>query len=181
MMTWACLGFLSVLVRTSTSLAWSLISSSPEKTICVVLFAVSLRALVFWCWWNVYFWTPALLIVAIMHLFSKSSSIVRLCGCQLTTVTFSFLSARYVFSCQALVHLDQWFSSLCMLSLCMLHKVNSNSNHCLYSEFSSASTRIRPLQVAVAAQPWSLESQSAEPPNLQGCSSRPKFVWIQIS
>ena len=70
MVSWPCRGFLSELVLTSTSLAWSLTASSPSKTMCMMLFPVSLRELVFWGWWNVYMWTPLCYWVAILHLFS---------------------------------------------------------------------------------------------------------------
>ena len=58
------------IVPTSTSLEWSVTASPPSKTMCVVLFHVSLNELVFWRWWNVYLWTPQCYFVAILHLFS---------------------------------------------------------------------------------------------------------------
>ena len=39
----------------------------------------------------------------------------------------------------------------------MLYKVNSNSNHCLFSELSSASTRVRHTRAAPAALPLEFE------------------------
>ena len=54
------------------------------ETMCVVLCAVSLRELVFWGWWNVYFWTPLCYFVAILDLLSQSLSIVLRCGVTLT-------------------------------------------------------------------------------------------------
>ena len=57
--------------------------------------------------------------------------------------------------------LDQTFWSLCrrrhVAALCMLHKVNSNSNHCLRSELPSASVRVRHTRAVAAAHP--LESE----------------------
>ena len=94
--TWSCLGFLSVLVPSSISLAWSLTASSPSKTMCVVLFPVPLWELVFWGWWNAYLWTPLRYFVAPMHLFSQSVSIILRCGAQLLNVTFNFLSVRCI-------------------------------------------------------------------------------------
>ena len=41
--------------------------------------------------------------------------------------------------------------------LCMLYKVNSNSNHCLFSELPSASVRVRQTWTAAAAHPLELE------------------------
>ena len=160
MANWSYLGFLSELVSTSTSLAWSLKASSPSKTMCVILFPVSLRELVFWTWWNVYLWTPLCYFVAILHLFSQSLSIVLWCGGQLLNVTFSFFSA----SCICMVDWlcpDQNFLSLCHLlraaGLIMLYKVNSNSNHCLFSEQQSVSPRVRHTRAAAAANPLEFE------------------------
>ena len=93
MVTWSCLGFLSDLVPTSTSLAWSMTESLPPRTMCVVLFPMSLREFVRWNWWNVYLWTPLCYFVTILHLFSQSLSIVLRCEGQLQNV---FLSARCV-------------------------------------------------------------------------------------
>ena len=39
----------------------------------------------------------------------------------------------------------------------MLFKVNSNSNHCLFSELPSASTRVRHTRAAAAAHPLEFE------------------------
>ena len=39
----------------------------------------------------------------------------------------------------------------------MLYKVNSNSNHCLFSELPSASVRVQRNKAAVAAHPLELE------------------------
>ena len=50
---------------------------------------------------------------------------------------------------------DQTFLSLChrrhVAALCMLYRVNSNSNHCLFSEFPSASVRVRHSRAAAVA------------------------------
>ena len=67
MVTWSCLGFPNALIRTSTSLVWSLAASSPSKTMCVVLFLMSLRELVFWGWWNIHLWTPLCYFVASLY------------------------------------------------------------------------------------------------------------------
>ena len=90
-MTWSCLGFLFALVSTSTSLAWSLTASSHSKTMCVVLFFVSLRELVFWGWWNVYLWTP-LLLCLMLPILEYCSPVWG----QLLIVTFSFSSSRCI-------------------------------------------------------------------------------------
>ena len=80
--------------------------------------------------------------VAIAHLFFQSSRIVRSCGGHLLNVTFSFSSAIGMFGGHCFC--DQNFLYLrhrrYIAGLRMLHKVNSNSNHCLFSEVPSAST-----------------------------------------
>ena len=52
---------------------------------------------------------------------------------------------RLVYSVARLCH-DQTFLSLChrrrIAALCMLYNVNSNSNHCLFSELPSTSVRV---------------------------------------
>ena len=96
LVTWSCLGFLSKLVPTSTSLACSLTASSPSKTMWVVLFPVSLRELVFRGWWNIYLWTPLCYFITILHLFTQSLSTVLQREGQLLNVTCSFLSTRCI-------------------------------------------------------------------------------------
>ena len=55
----------------------------------------------------------------------------------------------------------QSFLSLChrrrVAGLSMLYKINSNSNHCLFSQLPSASTRVRHTRAAVAARPLEFE------------------------
>ena len=82
-------------------------------------------------------------------------SVTRLCYAQ------SFLS----------LHLGRRVSELSML-----YKVNSNSNHCLFSELPSASTSVRnpelrPQQLIH----WSSKYRGAERPNLLGLSCRLMF------
>ena len=58
MMTWSCLG---VSIRASPNLDILGVKFDSKLTfenMCVVLFSVSLRELVFWSKWNVYSWTP---------------------------------------------------------------------------------------------------------------------------
>ena len=56
---------------------------------------------------------------------------------------------------------DQSFLSLChrgrVAGHKMLYKVTSNSNHCLFSELPSASTRVRHSRAAAAAHPLEFE------------------------
>ena len=144
--TWSCLGFPFALVPTSIFLAWSLTAGSPSKTMCAVLSLVSLKELAFWGWWSVSLWTPLCCFVATMHLFSQSLS--TYCSSVLGSATECHLQLleRQVYSVARLCP-DQTFSSLChrrhVAALCMLYKVNSNSNHCLFSELPSASVRVR--------------------------------------
>ena len=55
----------------------------------------------------------------------------------------------------------QTFLSLChrrhVAALCMLYKVNSNSNHCLFSELKSASGIVRHARAATASHPLEFE------------------------
>ena len=70
------------------------------------------------------------------------------------------LLGRQVYSVARLFP-DQTFLSLChrrhVASLCMLYKVTSNSNRCLFSELPSASVRVRHFRVAAAAHPLEFE------------------------
>ena len=76
MVTWSYLWFPFALVQTSTSMEWSLTTSSTSKTTCVSLFAASITELFFGCWWSVSLWTHQCCYVATMHSSSQSSSIV---------------------------------------------------------------------------------------------------------
>ena len=56
---------------------------------------------------------------------------------------------------------DQTFLPLChrrhVAVVRMLYKVNSNSNHCLFSERQTASVRVRHTRAAAAAHPLEFE------------------------
>ena len=56
---------------------------------------------------------------------------------------------------------DQSFLSLCHRrhadELCMLYKVNSNSNHCLFSDLLSTSANVLHILVAAASHPLNFE------------------------
>ena len=97
-------------------------------------------------------WTPLCCFVATIH--SRSLSIVLRCGSLLLNVIFSFLHERQLYSV-AKVCLDQSFLSLCVrchvTALCMLYKVNSTSNQCLFSKLPTASLKVRHARVAAAA------------------------------
>ena len=56
----------------------------------------------------------------------------------------------------------------------MLYKVNSNSNHCLFSVLPSASTRVRHARAGAAAHPLELKYQGVGA-NLLGLSCRLRF------
>ena len=53
--------------------------------------------------------------------------------------------------------------------LSMLYKVNSNSNHCLFSQLLSASTRVRQTRAAVAAHPLEFEVSSCSTSQVAWC------------
>ena len=132
---------------------------SPSKTMCVVLFPVSLRELVFWGWWNIYLWTPLCYFVAILHLFSQSWSIVLRCGGHAAECLLQLLELQ-VYSV-ARLYPNQRILSLCHLrrvaELRLLYRFNSYSNHCLFNELPSASTRVRYTRAAAAAHPSEFE------------------------
>ena len=111
--------------------------------------------------------------VAISHLFCQSLSIVLHCGGQLLNLAFSFLSSRCIrwpgfvpISFLSLFHRGR------VAGLSMLHKVYSNSNHCLFCELPSL-----PLEFELRPQliHWTSKYQGLERPNLQGVSCRPRF------
>ena len=94
---------------------------------------------------------------------SQFLSIVLRCGGQLLIVTFSFSSAKCIrwpgFGP------DQSFLSLChrrhVAGLCMLYKINSNSNHCLFSRLPSAPAKVRHTRAAAAAHSLEFEVSSS--------------------
>ena len=57
----------------------------------------------------------------------------------------------------------------------MFRKVDSNSNHCLFGELSSASVRVRHTGVRQLTH-WSLKYHGVKRPNLHGVSCRPRLV-----
>ena len=76
---------------------------------------------------------------------------------------------------------DQSFLTLChrhnVAGFIMLYKVNWNSNHSLYSELPSASTRIRHTELLPQIIHWCLKYQGVECTNLQGVCCRPRFEY----
>ena len=68
---------------------------------------------------------------------------------------------------------DHSFLSLhhrCRLAgLSILYKINANSNHCLFSELPSTSTRVRHTELGPQLIHWNLKCQSVEPPYLKRC------------
>ena len=103
-------------------------------------------------------WTPVLL----RCYYAFVSSILEYCSpmwgsddeCHLR------LLERQMYSVARLCH-DQSFLSLChrrhVVGLCMLYKVNSNSNQCLFSEHPSASTELRHTRAAATSHPLEFE------------------------
>ena len=125
----------------------------------VVFSLVSLKELVFWCWWTVFFWILLCCFITIMHWFSQSLSIVLQCGGLLLNVIFSFSRFRCI-RWQGFCP-DQTFLSLChrrhVAALFMLYNVNPNWNHCLFSELPSSSIRVRYTLAAASAHPLEFE------------------------
>ena len=76
-----------------------------------------------------------------------------------------------VFSGQACP--DQTFLSLCprrhVAALCMLYKVNSNSNRCLLSEFPSACVWVRHTRAAAAAHQLEFEGSRCRTSQFARC------------
>ena len=95
------------------------------------------------------------LIRPILHLFSQPLSTVFRCGGQLLNVTFSFLSAWYVYSWPAFVPIG--VSCRCVIDVVWLSLVCSNSNHCLFNELPCASTTVRHTGAAAATHPLEFE------------------------
>ena len=148
MVTWLSLRFLSELVLTSTSLAWSLTASSPSKTMCMVLLPVSLRH-------------GHLCVTSLLFCICSPNLWVLFSGLGASAVECHLqLLQRQVHSVGRLCP-DQIFLSLShrrrVAWLSMLYKLNSNSNHCLFSQLSSAPTRVRHTWAAVAAHPLEFE------------------------
>ena len=176
MVTWPRLRFLSKLVPTSTSLAWSLTTSSPSKTICVILFPrVSERIGTLRLMKRI-FVDASVYFLAILNLFSQSLSIVLRCGaaaeCHLQLLECQVYSVARLCHDQSLLSL---YHRLCVAELSMLYKVNANSNHCLFNELSSDSTRVRHTELRPQLIHWNLKYQGEETPNLQGVSCWPRF------
>ena len=91
--------------------------------------------------------TPLCWFVAAMHLFSQSLSIVLWCGGLQLNVIFRFSSVRCIlWPGFALIRLS--CSSVIYVKLYTSYRVNSNSNHCLFSKLPSASVRVRHSRAA---------------------------------
>ena len=75
---------------------------------------------------------------------------------------------------------DQTFLSMChrrlVAALCMLYKVNSNWNHCLFSQLPSASVRVRHTRAAAVSHPLEFEVSICRTPLFARC-----FLPVQIS
>ena len=100
-------------------------------------------------------WTPMCCVVATMHLFAQSLSIVLRWGGSAAECNHQHLE-RQVYSVVRLCP-DQTVLSLChwrhFAALFTLYTVNSNSNHWLFSELPSASVRVWHTRAAAAAHP----------------------------
>ena len=94
------------------------------------------------------------------------------------------LLERQVYSVACLCS-HQTFLSLChrfyVAALCMLYKVNSNSNHCLFSELKPASVRVRHARAAAAAHPLEFEVSRCRTSQFVSCFLRAQArVWNDL-
>ena len=94
------------------------------------------------------------------------------------------LLERQVYSV-ARLYPDESFLSLCyrrrVTGLSIFYEINSNSNHCLFSDVLSASTEFNiPELRQQLIQSCSLKFQGIERPNLLGLSCRPRFEYGMI-
>ena len=68
---------------------------------------------------------------------------------------------------------DETFLSLChrrlISALRVLFKMNSNPNHCLFSELSSASVRVRHTRVVAVAHPLEFEASRCRTSQFARC------------
>ena len=82
------------------------------------------------------------------------------------------LLERQVYSVARLCH-DQTFLSLChrrhVAALCKSYKVNSNSNHCVFSELPSTSVRVWQTRVAAAAHTLEFEVSRCRTSQFERC------------
>ena len=101
--------------------------------------------------------------------------------CMSAAACYLLLLERQLYSV-AMLCPDQAFMSLChqrhVAAVWMLYKVNSNSNHCLFSELPSAYVRVRPfIELRLQLIHYCLKYQGVEHSNLQGVSCRPRLVY----
>ena len=158
-----------VSIRTSHNidiLGMKLTVSSSSKTMCVVLFLVSLKELAFCVWWNVYMWIPVLFrwyyafVLPILEYCSPvwgsaAECHLQLLGCKVYSVDIGF----------ALIKV----SCCCVIDVMLLYYVCCELHFC----FSQSSTvdELRPQLIH-----WSLKYQGVKRFNLQGVSCPPRFV-----
>ena len=146
-------------------------TSSPSKTMCVILFPVCLGELVFWGLWNVYLWTALCYFVAILH----SHKLGNVLWCCWMSPSASW--APGVFGGQALARLKFLvvvFDFVCAGLLCCTRliwniiTVCSASFHLLLLEFDIP--ELRPQLIH-----WSLKYRCVEHPNFAWFSYRLRF------
>ena len=124
----------------------------------------------------------SVLFVATIHLFSQAFNIGLQCGGLLLNVILSYSIAR----CIRWPGLpDQTFLSLChqrqVAALCMLYKVNLNSNHCLFSELPFASVKVGHTRAAAVAHPFEFEVSRCRTSQFARCFLPPQIrVWNDL-
>ena len=143
---------------------------------CVVMFPMSFRELVFLGWWIVHLWTPLCYFFAILHLLSQSLSIVLQCGGQLLNITFSVLSARCIrwpgfvpirvsYCCVINV---VWLGLVCCARLIRTLIIVCSASFHVLLDFDFL--ELRPQLIH-----WNLKYHGVERPNLLGLSCWRRF------
>ena len=160
MVSWSCPGFLPELIQTSSSMEWSLTPSSHLKTMCMVLFPVSVRKLVFWGSWNVHLWTPLYYFAFVFPIPEDCSSVwVSAAECRL-----QFLSARSIrwpgfvlirVSCRCVIDVILLSWVYCKRLIRTPISVCSGGFHLLLLEFD-----IRGLRRSSSIGVWSMKVQN---------------------
>ena len=152
MVTWSCLVFPFARVPTSIFLAWNLIA-------CSLTFEDHVRSIVS-VFQKLVFRLVKPVIVAISVLlrccYAFVLPVLEYCSPVWESAAECHLQhvERQVYSV-ARHCIDQTFLLLChrrhVAALCMLYKVNSNSNHCLFNELLPAYVKVRHTRAVAAA------------------------------
>ena len=145
MVTWSCLEFPFALFPTLGFLAWFDSRLTFEDHVRDIVSRVSQRIGILRLVKRVFVDTSVYLRCYYSLICCPNPGVLFSCVGSAAECHFQLLE-RQVYSVARLCP-DQTFLSLChrrhVAALCMLYKVNSNSNHLLFSELRSASVRVR--------------------------------------